>query len=35
LLFQNLIKAVILLLAIIFDGMVNPRDEQTTQQGDL
>ncbi len=35
LLFQNLIKAVILLAAIIFDGMVNPRDEQTAQQGDL
>jgi ribose transport system permease protein len=35
LLFQNLIKAVILLVAIIFDGVVNPRDEQTTQQGDL
>jgi ribose transport system permease protein len=35
LLFQNLIKAVILLIAIIFDGVVNPRDEQTAQQGDL
>lgn len=35
LLFQNLIKAIILLVAIIFDGMLNPRDEQTTQQGDL
>jgi ribose transport system permease protein len=35
LLFQNLIKAIILLVAIIFDGVLNPRDEQTTQQGDL
>lgn len=34
-LFQNLIKAVILLAAIIFDGVLNPRDEQTAQQGDL
>jgi len=35
LLFQNLIKAIILLVAIIFDGVLNPRDEQTAQQGDL
>ena len=34
-LFQNLIKAIILLVAIIFDGVLNPRDEQTAQQGDL
>jgi len=35
LLFQDLIKAIILLVAIIFDGVLNPRDEQTAQQGDL
>lgn len=35
LLYQNLIKSTILLLAIIFDGVLNPRDEQTAQQGDI
>ncbi|MGB8812625.1 MAG: ABC transporter permease [Paracoccaceae bacterium] len=35
LLYQNLIKSTILLLAIIFDGLINPRDEQTAQQGDI
>ncbi len=34
-LFQNLIKATILLAAIIIDGLINPRDEQTSQQGDI
>ena len=32
---QNLIKGVILLLAIMTDTILNPRDEQTTQQGDI
>lgn len=32
---QNLIKALILLAAIILDGQLNPRDEQTSQQGDI
>ncbi|MEQ8831438.1 MAG: ABC transporter permease [Alphaproteobacteria bacterium] len=32
---QNLVKGVVLLLAIIIDSLVNPRDEQTSQQGDL
>jgi ribose transport system permease protein len=32
---QNLIKSGILLLAIIIDSFVNPRDEQTAQQGDI
>lgn len=32
---QNLIKALILLGAIILDGQINPRDEQTSQQGDI
>lgn len=32
---QNLIKAAILLAAIIIDGLLNPRDEQTAQQGDI
>lgn len=35
LLYQNLIKSAILLAAIIFDGVLNPRDEQTAQQGDI
>ena len=35
LLYQNLIKSTILLAAIIFDGVINPRDEQTAQQGDI
>jgi ribose transport system permease protein len=34
-LYQNLIKSTILLFAIIVDGLVNPRDEQTAQQGDI
>ncbi len=32
---QNLIKSVILLVAIMIDTIVNPRDEQTAQQGDI
>lgn len=32
---QNLVKASILLLAIIIDSLLNPRDEQTSQQGDI
>ncbi len=35
LLAQNLIKSTILLGAIIVDGVANPRDEQTSQQGDI
>jgi ribose transport system permease protein len=35
LLYQNLIKAAILLGAIVVDGIINPRDEQTAQQGDI
>jgi ribose transport system permease protein len=34
-LYQNLIKAAILLAAIVVDGILNPRDEQTAQQGDI
>jgi ribose transport system permease protein len=33
--YQNLIKATILLAAIIVDSLLNPRDEQTAQQGDI
>ena len=33
--YQNLIKSTILLIAIIVDSLVNPRDEQTAQQGDI
>lgn len=32
---QNVIKALILLLALILDTVINPRDEQTAQQGDI
>jgi ribose transport system permease protein len=33
--YQNLIKASVLLVALIVDGRLNPRDEQTSQQGDI
>jgi len=33
--YQNLIKATVLLIAIIVDSLLNPRDEQTAQQGDI
>src|SRR6218665_3317159 len=32
---QNVIKSMILLIAIVADSIVNPRDEQTGQQGDI
>lgn len=32
---QNLIKGVMLLTAIVIDTYLNPRDEQTSQQGDI
>lgn len=32
---QNIIKGLILLVAIATDSFVNPRDEQTSQQGDI
>jgi ribose transport system permease protein len=32
---QNIIKGVVLLIAIIVDSILNPRDEQTSQQGDI
>jgi ribose transport system permease protein len=32
---QNVIKSGILLIAIIIDSLMNPRDEQTEQQGDI
>jgi ribose transport system permease protein len=32
---QNLIKSLILLAALAVDSLVNPRDEQTAQQGDI
>lgn len=32
---QNIIKSVILLIAIVVDSALNPRDEQTAQQGDI
>jgi ribose transport system permease protein len=32
---QSLVKAGILLLAILIDSFINPRDELTSQQGDI
>ena len=32
---QNVVKSIILLIAIIADSVFNPRDEQTGQQGDI
>jgi ribose transport system permease protein len=32
---QNLIKGVVLLAAILIDSFVNPRNEETAQQGDI
>ena len=32
---QNVIRSLILLLAIVLDSVINPRDEQTGQQGDI
>jgi len=32
---QNIIKGVVLLIAILVDSVVNPRNEETAQQGDI
>ena len=32
---QNLVKSTVLLCALIVDAILNPRDEQTSQQGDI
>ena len=32
---QNVIRSLILLVAIVLDSIINPRDEQTSQQGDI
>ena len=32
---QNIVKSLVLLAAIVIDSLVNPRDEQTSQQGDI
>jgi ribose transport system permease protein len=32
---QNIIKSTILLIALVADSLLNPRDEQTAQQGDI
>ena len=32
---QNLVKGVILLMAIAIDSVLNPRNEETAQQGDI
>ena len=33
--FQNIVKSLVLLIAIVTDSILNPRDEQTAQQGDI
>jgi ribose transport system permease protein len=32
---QNIIKGVVLLVAILIDSFLNPRNEETAQQGDI
>ncbi len=32
---QNLVKGVVLLFAVITDAFLNPRNEETAQQGDI
>ena len=32
---QNIIKGVILLIAVVIDSILNPRNEETAQQGDI
>ena len=32
---QNIIKGVVLLVAILIDSLINPRNEETAQQGDI
>jgi ribose transport system permease protein len=32
---QNLVKGVVLLMAVIMDSLLNPRNEETAQQGDI
>ena len=32
---QNLVKGVLLLIAVIADSFLNPRNEETAQQGDI
>lgn len=32
---QNLVKGVILLIAVVIDSILNPRNEETAQQGDI
>jgi ribose transport system permease protein len=32
---QKIIQSLVLLLAIVIDGLLNPRDEQVSQQGDI
>jgi len=32
---QNIVKGVVLLIAILVDSFFNPRNEETAQQGDI
>jgi ribose transport system permease protein len=32
---QNLVRGLVLLLAVLADSIINPRNEETSQQGDI
>ena len=32
---QNVVKGIVLLIAILIDSFLNPRNEETAQQGDI
>jgi len=32
---QNIVKGIVLLIAILADSIINPRNEETAQQGDI
>ena len=32
---QNIVKGIVLLAAILIDSILNPRNEETAQQGDI
>jgi ribose transport system permease protein len=32
---QNIVKGMVLLVAILVDSLINPRNEETAQQGDI
>jgi ribose transport system permease protein len=32
---QNLVRGLVLLVAVLADSLINPRNEETSQQGDI